>query len=90
MSKQLVLTKSFKKDIKKHYLHLATPEWADVLSQLLAGLPLPRKYLDHQLTGNQQDFRDCHVKNDLVLIYETDETRVILHRLNTHSELFKD
>lgn len=31
-----------------------------VLSMLASGSPLPKQYRDHQLTGNLQDFRECH------------------------------
>ncbi len=40
-----------------------------VVEMLLAGKALPPKYRDHSLKGNLKDFRDCHVKPDLVLIY---------------------
>ena len=55
--------------------------------------PLPPEYLDHPLKGDWQDFRDCHVRGDWVLIYRINETpggeEVIFVRTGTHSELFK-
>ena len=42
----------------------------DVLSALLADEPLAPRHRDHALTGEWKDHRDCHVKPDLVLIYQ--------------------
>ena len=56
-------------------------------------MPLPAKLRDHALTGNWKDYRDCHVRPDLVLIYRrfnTDEgnpRRLVLARLGSHSQL---
>lgn len=55
---------------------------------LLNSLPLPEKYKDHALTGNWKGWRDCHIKNDLVLIYKVVGDEIRLARLNTHSEIF--
>lgn len=91
MSRDIVIINSFKRDIKKHYLSLATAEWAEVLDCLVNKKILPKRYLDHALTGNFKGFRDCHIKNDLVLIYaitENDKT-LELHYLGSHSEIFK-
>ncbi|AJO90779.1 type II toxin-antitoxin system YafQ family toxin [Haemophilus influenzae] len=55
---------------------------------LLNSLPLPVKYKDHALTGNWKGWRDCHIKNDLVLIYKIVGDEIRLARLNTHSEIF--
>jgi mRNA interferase YafQ len=32
-------------------------------------LPLARRSFDHPLSGEWRDFRDCHLRGDLVLIY---------------------
>ena len=42
----------------------------------------------HALTGDWKDYRDCHVKPDLVLIYQKPDADVLrLVRLGSHSEL---
>ena len=59
-----------------------------VLLALANDRPLEPRYHDHALSGEWKDFRDCHVKPDLVLIYQkhsADSLRLI--RLGTHSEL---
>ena len=51
---------------------------------------LPAKYKDHSLTGIYQDFRECHILPDWLLIYRIDKDILILvlSRTGTHSDLF--
>ncbi|MBU6452802.1 MAG: type II toxin-antitoxin system mRNA interferase toxin, RelE/StbE family [Cyanobacteria bacterium REEB67] len=43
---------------------------------------------DHALTGEWKDYRDCHLRPDLVLIYEKQDADILrLVRLGSHSEL---
>lgn len=85
-------TKGFKGDYQRV---IATPKHRDldnllpaVLMLLATDTPLPAKYLDHPLRGEWQDFRDCHVKPDLVLIYRNSDNEALqLVRLGSHSEL---
>lgn len=83
------LSKSYKRDIKKLPSEvLSSPELIEVLYCIFKQKPLPAQYKDHALTGNWQGFRDCHVKNDLVLVYRMVDGKLQLARLNTHSEVF--
>nr|CAA6827336.1 MAG: YafQ toxin protein [uncultured Thiotrichaceae bacterium] len=79
-------TNAFKRDFKKHgELEAALIE---VLWKLGNDEPLPERFKDHALTGNWVDFRDCHIKPDLVLIYrKPDEETLQLVRMGSHSEL---
>jgi len=46
------------------------------------------QHRDHALIGEWKDHRDCHVKPDLVLIYQKPDANVLrLVRLGSHSEL---
>jgi mRNA interferase YafQ len=59
-----------------------------VVALLAADAALPRRYADHPLGGDWKDFRDCHIKPDLVLIYrKPDAENLELVRLGSHSEL---
>ena len=51
---------------------------------------LDPKYLDHPLKGHWKECRDCHIENDLVIIYrKSSESRTIkFERLGSHAELF--
>jgi mRNA interferase YafQ len=61
----------------------------DILTLLANDLPLAKRYSDHPLSGEFQGFRECHIKPDLLLIYEkTDSDTLVLARLGSHSDLF--
>jgi len=85
-------TGQFKRDLKREAKgkHHATLEDSlmPVLAALAADDPLPPRHSDHPLTGDLKDFRDCHVKPDLVLIYQKpDDDTLLLVRLGSHAEL---
>jgi mRNA interferase YafQ len=85
-------TGQFKRDYKREAkgLHRSTldADLYSVLSALLADQPLPPRHRDHALTGDWKDHRDCHIKPDLVLIYQKPDGDVLrLVRLGSHSEL---
>ncbi len=62
---------------------------AGVVSALAADRPLPPSNRDHALSGEWKDFRDCHLRPDLMLIYrKPDRDTLQLVRLGSHSELF--
>ncbi len=84
-------TKEYKRDIKRLANQpeiLLSAEMVEVMYCLFNNLLLPEKYKDHALTGNWRGFRDCRIKNDLVLIYCRTDNNLIFTRLNTHSEIF--
>ena len=59
-----------------------------VLRALADDVPLEARHRDHALTGDWNDHRDCHLKPDLVLIYQKpDATTLRLVRLGSHGEL---
>lgn len=62
----------------------------NVLSLLASGNPLPIQYKDHSLTGNLQDFRECHIEPDWLLMYQIYEDTLILSATatGTHVDLF--
>lgn len=82
---QIKTSKDFDRDIRK--IKLST-NLVEVLAHLSRNETLPQKYKDHALTGNWHGWRDCHVANDLVLIYKIDDKFLYLSRLNSHSEIF--
>lgn len=86
-------TKEFQKDFNKlsrnSLKQVLSPEFTEVMHCLHRNLALPPKYKDHELHGKMKGYRDCHIFNDLVLIYRiVDNARLELIRLNTHSEIF--
>lgn len=87
-NKKVSLTAQFKRDLKKQYLSLVLPEWAEVFGLLVKGHALPEKYRNHPLKGDYTGYMECHIKPDLLLIYKVDEDELILVRLGSHSDLF--
>lgn len=89
------LTSRFKKDLKRErkgrYRSTLEADLFGVMDMLSSDAVLPEKYRDHALTGDWKDHRDCHIKPDLVLIYQkTDDDELLilqLVRLGSHSEL---
>jgi len=85
---------AFKRDYKKvsatprHHQNLDQLLLA-VLALLLTDQPLPENNRDHALTGDWSDYRECHIKPDLLLIYrKPNATTLRLARLGSHSALF--
>ncbi|HOE89049.1 MAG TPA: type II toxin-antitoxin system YafQ family toxin [Sphaerochaeta sp.] len=60
------------------------------MSKKPSGEPLPKKYRDHGLSGNDKGCRECHIAPDWLLIYEISGSELILYltRTGTHSDLF--
>lgn len=83
-------TTQFKKDykrIKKQNKDLA--KLRALLEKLVTGQLLEPKYKDHQLSGNWEGHRDCHLESDWLLIYRITTDNLYLERTGSHSELFK-
>jgi mRNA interferase YafQ len=60
----------------------------EAVTSLQAGETLPAHFRDHPLIGNWKSFRECHLAGDLLLIYQSTESELILVRMGSHSELF--
>ena len=84
--KRIVTTRQFDKDLKKLGL---MPELIDVLHDLINGLPIAEKYKDHALQGNLRQYRECHLKPDLLLAYQMTDNYVKLIAIDNHNNLFK-
>ena len=75
--------------MKKRGKNLAKLEL--VLDLLASQELLPDKNKDHQLRGEWQDFRECHIEPDWLLIYRIEEAELILYATatGTHADLFE-
>ena len=60
-----------------------------VIESLLAGESLDPQFRDHSLIGNYSGTRECHIEPDWLLLYESDENKLVLIRTGTHSDLFR-
>ena len=86
-------TKRFKKSLEKlkewELRQSEINEMYKVVSTLQKGEKLSLKYKDHQLIGEMKDLRECHIKPDLLLIYQKKDKELILILidLGSHSYL---
>ena len=88
---QVIYTKRMKKDIKRVKKRgKDISKLVAVLDLLKTGEPLPENYRDHQLEGNLNDFRECHIENDWLLVYQINEGELILFAtaMGTHADIF--
>ncbi len=79
----------FRKDYKKLKSSKKNlSKLAVVIDTLAAEEALPKHYRDHALIGNYVGCRECHIGPDWLLIYQATETKLLLMRTGSHSELF--
>ncbi|HEU0186684.1 MAG TPA: type II toxin-antitoxin system YafQ family toxin [Gallionellaceae bacterium] len=82
------LKRDYKREMKGKHRSTLEDDFRLVIMLLVSDQLLPERYRDHALTGNWREFRDCHIKPDLVLIYQKpDEERLVLARLGSHGQL---
>lgn len=93
MSSRLAVkvTSKFKKDYKaaiKRGLDISLLE--SIIEKLANQEPLLPENRDHQLSGNWDKFRECHILSDWLLVYrvEYDVLVLTLARTGTHSNIF--
>ena len=90
--REIEWTTQFKRDYKREGKgqHRSTLDDAlfSAVDQLANDQPLELRHRDHALTGEWNEYRDCHIKPDLVLIYQKPNAETLrLVRLGSHSEL---
>lgn len=97
--KKLVVTmyryftsKKFEKSlikIKKHK-KFKREVFDEVVEILLSGERLPKKYKEHKLSGEYAGCLECHIQNDILLVYSINKNELYLYAIDigTHSELF--
>ena len=86
-------TKGFKKSFEKikrsgryNISHIEK-----VIDILISGEKLDKKYQDHSLSENMSTYRECHIKSDLLLVYQIKKDKLVLLLIDikNHSNLFK-
>ena len=89
---QAVFSSKYKKSLKKISKsgNFSIKEIEKVINLLIIGKILPAKYWDHSLKGELSNYRECHIKGDLLLIYriEKENLILILVDIGSHSQLF--
>ncbi len=80
--------KSLKRCLKRGF---PVDRLKDVLQLLVQNGTLPAQYRPHKLHGNREGEWECHIQPDWLLIWEQNDTELILLLIDTgtHSDLFK-
>lgn len=89
MKYTLAISKNFKKSYKKLTKENKLLVY-ETIEKLLNDEILDKKYKDHQLKGNFKNYKECHIKPDLLLIYRKEKEKLTLTcvHLGSHSDLF--
>ena len=90
---KIILTSRFKRSLKKikksnkHDLSYIQ----NLINEIAYDKKLDIKYKDHKLHGELSKLRECHIKPNLLLIYEKDKKDLILVLVDigSHNNLFK-
>jgi mRNA interferase YafQ len=85
-------TKQYRKAFKRVSKHknVNREEFDYIVDLLCTDTKLPAKYKDHQLIGSFKNYRECHIQNDLLLVYQKQDNILILLLVDigSHSEVF--
>jgi len=87
----LKYSKHFKKDLRRYKHNSAVLEELEkVLNILAKGEKLPEKNINHRLTGEFKECFECHIKPDVLPIYQIEPAGIIilLLRIGSHSNIF--
>lgn len=89
----IVSTKNYRKSYKKLLRSGREDdikELEKIISLIAYDKKLDIKFKDHKLHGELSRFRECHIKPDLLLIYEKDKKNLILVLVDigSHDDLF--
>ncbi len=87
--KDIVFRSGFLKDWKRLEKKRYQKQELLGMIQILQGNYIPAKYRDHALSGNYKGYRECHIRSNWLLVYESTETEIILIATGSHDDLFK-
>lgn len=91
--REVIESKAYRKDLQREergkYQLALKKDLPNIITLLASNAALPAGLHDHALTGDWAGNRDCHVRPDLLLVYQKgDENDLYLVRLGSHSEIF--
>lgn len=89
--RKLKTTSSFRTDLKK-LTKSEADETKSVVVKLQKDETLDAKCRDHDLHGNYNGYRECHIRPDLLLVYqkgnEGELLILTLYRISSHTNIF--
>ena len=64
----------------------------EVIKLLVKDKVLPMQYRDHELKGEFKGIRECHVQNNILLLYtkQDDVLVLLLVEIGNHSSIFRN
>ena len=86
-------TSRFDRDLKKAQRQGQNLDKLKAVIVMLAhGERLDEKYRDHNLHGDYEGYRECHIAPNWLLIYKIlgNELILVLSRLGSHADLFNE
>lgn len=88
--RKIDIKNTFKKDYKKSLKQgWSECDIDEVIKQLANDDILNPALQDHPLIGDYKDFRECHIKSDLVIVYRRTAEILSLYRIGRHQDIFK-
>ena len=92
MSLEILLSRKSKKSLKRLEKsgRFDAMVFIKIINLLAQEQILPVKNRDHALAGEYLGYRECHMQNDLLLIYRVYEIgqKLFIEDIGSHSELF--
>jgi mRNA interferase YafQ len=86
---KVILTTRFSKDVTRCRKRGLKFERLDNIVRMIAeNKELPNSCRPHLLKGKYDDYWECHIQPDWLLIYDLTENGLYLIRTGTHSDLF--
>lgn len=83
----------FRRDARRcQRQHKDMDKFKAVHGLLITGKPLPDKNKDHQLMGHWNNYRECHLEPDWLLIYRINKQEKVIEyiRMGSHADLFSN
>lgn len=82
--------KSYQKLVRGGVSKSLRQDIIDVINALVVGNQLPEHNRDHALKGQLRQYRECHIRPDVLLVYQKYENELVLVLIDigSHSQLF--
>ncbi len=89
---RVLYSKKFDKSLVKlvHGGLIRREEVAEIILLLRENKPVPTGYRDHALKGRMVPFRECHIRGNILLVYQIIDDELLLNVVNigTHAQIF--
>lgn len=93
---QIFPAKAFKKSYRRYkrsgkFSKAADEKLQRAVTLLAEGKKLPKEFSDHALSGALLDYRECHIKGDVLLLYQRDVKKRIVDLIDmgSHTDFFE-